>query len=227
MKLLNYFTKFEKILWCVSVVLITLSFILFSKSGVLTLIASLVGITALLFCAKGNPIGPGLMIIFSIIYGIISFGCAYYGEMITYVGMSMPMAVVSLVTWAKNPHKGNKAEAEIARVSKKEVSLLMLASVAVTFVFYFILGYFGTANLIPSTFSVTTSFIAAYFSFRRSPYFALAYAVNDIVLLILWTLMSLKDLSYVSVVVCFAVFLVNDTYSYLSWKKREKIQKQA
>lgn len=77
----------------------------------------------------------------------------------------------------------------------------------------------GTANLIPSTVSVTTSFAAVYFSARRSPYYAVAYAANDIVLLVLWIMASFTDRSYISVAVCFAAFLANDIYGYLNWRK--------
>ena len=224
LKKLDYFTNFEKILWLSSVALITTFFFLFSQSGILSLVASLVGTTALIFCAKGNPIGQGMMIIFSIIYGIISYSFEYYGEMITYVGMSAPMAVYALVSWLRNPYKGKKSEVTVNDVNKKEIAVILSLSVVVTVAFYFILKEFGTANLLPSTFSVTTSFIAVCFSARRSPYFALAYAVNDIVLIILWTLAAIKDISYVSVIVCFAMFLVNDTYSFINWTRMKKKQ---
>jgi nicotinamide riboside transporter PnuC len=79
--------------------------------------------------------------------------------------------------------------------------------------------------MIPSTISITTSFIAAYLTFRRSPYFALAYASNDIVLIVLWVLASFKDISYISVVICFAVFLFNDLYGFYNWQRLEKTQK--
>jgi hypothetical protein len=81
------------------------------------------------------------------------------------------------------------------------------------------LEYFGTANIVPSVISVTTTFIAVYLTFRRNPYFALAYASNDIVLIILWILASMEDIRYISVVVCFVAFLVNDIYGFLSWQK--------
>ena len=58
---------------------------------------------------------------------------------------------------------------------------MFLASAVVTFAFYFILAHFKTANIVPGTISVTTSFLAAYLTFRRSPFFALAYAANDVV----------------------------------------------
>ena len=63
-----------------------------------------------------------------------------------------------------------------------------------------------------------------YMTFRRSPYFALAYAANDIVLIVLWIFASMADISYLSVMICFVLFLVNDIYGYISWRKMEQRQ---
>ena len=223
-KLLGYFTKFEIALWLSSVLFITVSFFLFDRTSYLSFIASVVGATALIFNAKGNPIGPFLFIIFGALYGIISYSFAYYGEMITYMGMTVPMAFISLIAWLKNPYKNNKSEVAVNKISKKETVFMLGSSVIVTIVFYFILKIWGTANLIPSTVSVTTSFIAAYLTFRRSPYYALVYAMNDVVLIVLWILAALSDISYVSVVVCFVAFLVNDLYGFINWRKMQKRQ---
>ena len=92
-KTIHYFSKSEIVLWCTSAALILLSFILFDRENYMTLAASLIGVTCLIFNAKGNFIGQFLMVIFSLLYGVISYTFAYYGEMITYLGMTMPMAV--------------------------------------------------------------------------------------------------------------------------------------
>ena len=216
---MKYFSKFEIGLWCSSVALILISFFIFDKSGYLTLAASLIGVTSLIFAAKGNPLSQALMIIFSILYGIISYTFDYYGEMITYLGMTGPMAAFALISWLKNPYKGKKSEVEVNKISIKETVFMLILTAAVTVIFYFILEYFGTANIIPSTISVTTSFIAVYLTFKRSAYYALAYAANDIILIILWILAALTDISYISVIICFVVFLVNDLYGFISWKR--------
>ena len=223
-KVLNYFSKTEALLWSVSIILIITSFCIFDRENYPTLTASILGTTSLFFNAKGNPIGQVLMIVFSLLYGIISLSFAYYGEMITYLGMTMPMAIFALVSWLRNPFKGNRAEVKVNTIGKKEIVLMCLAAAVVTVLFYFILAYFNTSNLILSTVSVTTSFIAAYLTFRRSPFFALAYAANDIVLIALWILASLTDRSYISVAVCFIAFLANDIYGYINWKKIEITQ---
>lgn len=223
-KLTNYFSKMERMLWGSSVLLIVLSFCIFDRENYLTLVASLIGVTSLIFNAKGNPFGQFLMVVFSLLYGIISYTFAYYGEMITYLGMTMPMAVFALVAWLRNPYNGNKAEVKVNRISKAETTGMWMLTVVVTIVFYFILEFFDTANIVPSTLSVTTSFLAVYLTFRRSAYFAVAYAANDIVLIVLWVLASMQDVKYISVVVCFVAFLVNDLYGFISWRKMERRQ---
>ncbi len=204
---------------------ITVFFFIFDRESYLALSASLIGVTSLIFAAKGNPAGPSLMIIFSILYGIISYSFSYYGEMITYLGMTLPMSVFALFSWLRNPYKGKKSEVKVNRLSKKEIIFATILTAAVTVVFYFILDAFDTASIIPSTISVATSFLAVYLTWRRSPYYALAYAANDVILIVLWVMASLHNPSYLSVTVCFAVFLVNDLYGFISWLKMAKRQK--
>ena len=223
-KVINYFTKFEIGLWLTSVLLIIVSFCIFDKENYLTIVASIIGATFLIFNAKGNPIGQFLTIVFSILYGIISYSFSYYGEMITYLGMTMPMALFALISWLKNPYEKGKAEVKVNKLSKKEIVFMFVLTAIVTALFYYILKYFNTANIVPSTISVTTSFLAVYLTFRRSPYFALAYAMNDLVLIVLWVLASITEISYLSVVICFAVFCVNDMYGFINWLKMEKKQ---
>ncbi len=222
--LLNYFTQAELFLWVVSVALIVISFFSFDRGNYLTLIASLIGVTSLIFNAKGNPFGQFLMVVFSVLYGMISFAFAYYGEMITYLGMTAPMAVFALISWLRNPYNGNRAEVKVNRLKKKEIAFISLLTAVVTLIFYHILANFHTANLIPSTVSVTTSFLAVYLTFRRSAVYAVAYAANDIVLIILWVLAARSNTAYYSVVICFAMFFVNDVYGFISWSKMQKRQ---
>ncbi len=222
----NYFSKKELALWCGSVCMIVFSFLVFDRENFMTLVASLIGVTSLIFAAKGNPVSQLLMIVFSLLYGIISYTFSYYGEMITYLGMTMPMAVFALISWLGNPYNGNKSEVKVNRVSRKEIWFMCVLTGVVTVLFFFVLDYFNTANIVPSTISVTTSFLAVYLTFRRSPYYALAYAANDIVLIILWILAIMEDTRYISVAVCFVAFLVNDLYGFMSWKRMEVRQRR-
>ena len=219
-------TNFEFCLWCFSVLSVIISFLLLENADPLKLIASIIGVTALIFTAKGYVIGQILIVVFSLFYGFISFHTRYYGEMITYLGMSSPIAILAAISWFKNPYKGTK-EVTVNKPSKKQLTVMLLLAVAVTAAFYFILKYLGNASLIASTLSVTTSFIAAYLTFLRSPYYALAYAANDVVLIVLWCIASVAELSNLPMLICFAVFLVNDLYGFINWRRMQKRQIQS
>ena len=222
---LKYFSNSDKVIWTISVALITVVFVESGGRDVLNYIVSLIGVTSLIFCAKGNPAGPALMIVFGLIYGYISLSFAYYGELITYVGMTVPMSVWSLIAWLKNPYKGQRSQVTVnSKLSKKDWLIMAGLTIAVTVAFYFILSALGTANIIPSTISVATSFAAAYLTAKRSPYYALFYAMNDIVLIVLWSLASVEDSGCISVVICFIVFLINDVYGFISWNRMKNKQ---
>ena len=218
-KVFSYFSIFEWCLWIGSVIAVTLSYIFGGEFYFLTLLASLVGVTSLIFIAKGNVIGQFLIILFSIFYGIISIRFRYWGEMITYLFMSLPAAISACITWLKHPSKESKSEVMVASMTKKKCLIAILLTLLVTTVFYFLLRYLNTANLSLSVLSVATSFLAASFLFLRSRYYALAYAANDIVLIGLWLLASLQSLSYLPMVICFIAFLCNDIYGFINWKR--------
>ena len=216
-------TLFEKILWGVSVIVVTASFLLSPDKDYLTLAVSLVGVSALIFVSKGRVFGQVLIVAFAVLYGIVSFHFKYYGEMITYLFMSTPMAICAIISWVRHPYK-ETSEVEISRVTKKQVITMLASSVVVTVLFYFILGALDTANLIFSTISVLTSFVAAYLTFLRSPYYAIGYSLNDIVLIVLWVLATIENIAYLPMSLCFAMFLANDLYGFINWKRMQRNQ---
>ncbi len=217
--------KREWTLWIISLIVVSISIILSPNLHLPTLAASLIGVTALIFVAKGDVWGQILSVIFAVLYSITSFEFRYYGEMITYLGMTAPIALMSVFTWLKNPYEKGKNEVKIARPSLKQKIWMIILSILVTTLFYFILKAFNTPNLFFSTLSVLTSFLAVYLSLFRSSYYAIAYSLNDIVLIILWILASKENPAYTPMILCFVMFFVNDIYGFLSWKIREKRQK--
>ncbi len=189
----------------------------------MTLAASLIGVTALIFVAKGYVIGQVLTVVFSVLYGIVSFAQQYYGEMITYLGMTAPIAIIAVISWLRHPFKGTK-EVTVGKMTKRQKYAMVILSVAVTAAFYFILKTLGNASLIISTVSITTSFLASYLTACRSPYYALAYAANDLVLIILWIIASQNSPEYIPMIACFAAFFANDVYGFFNWQKIKKKQ---
>lgn len=218
-------TKFELGLWLSSVCVTVVSYFFSGNNGLFEMFSALVGVTALIFVAKGYVIGQALTVVFGLLYAYTSFECKYYGEMITYLFMAAPIALMATIEWIKHPYKDTNV-VEVNRVNKKQITIMCVLSIIVTVLLYFALKYLGTQNLFFSTISVTTSFVAAYLTYLRSPYYGLGYAANDIVLIILWVLMSIDDIAYLPMIACFVMFLINDLYGFINWKKLSKEQRK-
>ena len=216
-------SRFERGLWAASVAVMLLGYLVSPEGGELNLIASLIGVTALIFVAKGHVIGQILTVIFAVLYGVISFEQRYYGEMITYLYMTAPIAALSVISWLRHPYEGS-AEVEVGSLSRKQKIFLFAATILTTVAFYFVLKALDTAFLFFSTISVTTSFLASSLTFFRSPFYALGYAANDMVLIVLWIMVSLEDPSYFVMAACFVMFLLNDLYGFFNWRRMKKRQ---
>lgn len=214
-------SKFELILWISSIVVITLSCVFIGKD-ILTMAASLVGVTSLIFIAKGDVLGQILTIAFAVLYTVISYKFRYWGEMITYAGMTLPTAGAAVVTWIKNPY--SKHEVKISPMTKTKAAAVVLLTAAVTALFYFVLKALDTPNMLFSTISIATSFSAAFLMVLRSPVYAVCYALNDLVLIVLWVLATMTDISFFAMIICFSIFFINDIYGFINWRKMAQKQ---
>ncbi|MBQ4332574.1 MAG: nicotinamide mononucleotide transporter [Clostridia bacterium] len=223
----NPFRQLNKKDWClllVSLAVVILCNSLAGQASLSTRLGSILGVVALIFMAKGDVWGQILTVVFSVLYGITSWQFRYYGEMVTYLGMTLPMAVLAVFSWLRHPYEGNTAQVEIHRLTRRQWVWMVVLTVVVTAVLGVVLWWLKTPNLFWSTVSVITSFLASYLTFYRSSYYAIAYAANDVVLIILWVLASVKDPGFTPMIGCFSMFLLNDLYAFSSWKGREKTQ---
>jgi len=215
--------RFEWMLWLSSVAVIALSFILSGGGDWLSMTASLIGVTALIFVAKGYVLGQVLTVVFAVFYGVVSYVFRYYGEMITYLGMTAPSAIVTAIAWMRHPYQDSR-EVEVCRIAGRQIRNLILLTVAATVLFYFVLKAMGNASLIVSTISIATSVVASCLTFMRSPYYALGYASNDLVLIVLWSIAAAQDISCLPMLMCFIMFLLNDLYGFFNWRRMLKRQ---
>ncbi len=220
-------TKREWILYLVSLVIVVSSNFFAREINVINLIATAFGVTALIFIAKGDVFGQVLILIFASLYAITSLQHRYYSEIITYLGMTAPISVASIVTWIKNPVKKGENVVKIRKLTLTELFVTLGLTATVTLIFYFILKELHTPNIIVSTISIATSFLASFMMLRRISYYAIGFVLNDLVLIVLWTMESFNDITCLSFVACFFTFLFNDSYGFVRWKKREKEQEMS
>ena len=85
-------SHFERILWITSLILVTGSFLCSPEKNVLSLIASLIGVTALIFLAKGYVIGQVLIDRTSLTPARILTGFVVAGVLLSAIGLYEPLA---------------------------------------------------------------------------------------------------------------------------------------
>lgn len=223
-KLFRGWTKFEIIFLIISLSAITICFLFNEDKNVLSLVTSLLGVIVVLTGAKGLIVSPFINIFYNILYIIISISQKYYGEVLIYVFLMMPLHITTLISWLKNKSNKDSNVVSVNKLNRKEYMVLGLVTVLVTFMFYYILKLLNTNELMISTISLTASLVASYLMLRRSSNYAIAFVINDVILITLWGIACVNDISLLPMVVTFMVFFVNDIYGFISWKKREKEQ---
>ncbi|MBQ5927515.1 MAG: nicotinamide mononucleotide transporter [Clostridia bacterium] len=224
-KFFGVWNAFELALLFGSISVVSFTFFLGSKKDVWSYCSSLSGIVCVLFTAKGNPVAQYISILFAALYSVVAYCSAYYGEMLIYTFLMIPIHVFCILSWLKNRKNPQAAEVKVNTLSKQEYLIMGACDIAMTVCFYFLLKALGTSELTVSTISLVTSVSAAYLMLRRSEYYAVCFIANDIVLLVLWGLELQRNISCLPTLITFTVFLVNDIYGFLSWKKRKKQQR--
>ena len=222
----NFFldwTKLEKILLFGSIILVSLVGITF-KSDLLTTICSIVGIITALLLAKGKNLGQIFGLLIAALYSIVSFKNGYYGEVIIYLCIMLPMYIVGIISWIRHQNKDTNT-VEVNKIKMKEWIIVFFVSIVCFIGIYFLLKAFNTNQLFISSLSVIDSLFAIYLGVRRSKYSFYFYVVNDFILILLWGIPVVTG----TIILLPMVFnplinLINDIYGIYNWKKLEKMQ---
>ncbi len=224
-KFFAYFTIFEWCLWGIGIVAITASFFIFSAGDILSYLSSVFGLTSLILMAKGNFVGLIIGVVFALTYAMFSYTQAYYGEMLIYLCVYLPLKIISIFNWIKNKFGKNVMQVKVGTFRRTECIVCSLLIFVLTMPFYFLLKYLNTDNLTISTISLIPSLAATYCMLRRIEYFSLCYVVNDIVMVIMWSIKLSDGFDALPSVIAFSFFILNDLYSFINWKRLKKKQR--
>ena len=224
-KLFKDWSVIEIILLITSPLIVLLVGIIF-KSDVLTMITSTVGIICALLLAKGLVLGQFFGIAIVILYSLVSYKNGFYGEMLIYLIIMLPMYIWGIIEWLKHKN-GETKSVEVNSIKWKEWLIVALCSIVAFIGFYFLLKALNTNELIVSTLSVVDNIFAVYLLARRSKYGFVSYIVNDLLLIVLWGIPVIQgNLLLLAMLINPIVNLINDTYGVVNWTKIQRKQKE-
>ena len=219
-KILKDWTKLELCILITGIVLIIGSG-LYCKSTWIAIVSSITGVSCAMMQAKGKVSSQFIGLLLVVLYSILSFQNRYYGEVIIYVFIMLPLFISGIISWINNVDKKTNIVEEY-KITKKEWMILTIVSIVIFVGLYNLLKLFNTSQLFVSTLSMVTSLFATYLVARRSKYGFLFYIGNDIILFILWGIPVIQGAwLLVPMLVNPIVCLINDCYAWFSWTKRE------
>ena len=215
--MLKSWTKFEKIFLILGTVSALILTPLFSGT-IIDLGYTLLYFWTALLLAKGKYACYVIGIISTFFYAYVSYMNNYYGEVIISMCCTLPLMIVGLINWLK--HQDNTNTVVIKDITKKELIVVLISQAILFSGYYYLLKIFNTSNVLISTFSIVASLIATYLTARRSEYGFIGFIINDIILIILWSMpIFTGNLAIIPVVLCPVLLLINDIYGVWNWKK--------
>lgn len=221
----NFFSKKAVALFVISHCFIILPYFICPIFGahidILSVLTSIVGIWGIFYIAKGDLIAHYIYILYSILYSIVSLIAGYYGETIIYTFVMLPIHINSILSWKKHLRQTGKKTVEAQKINKKQIIISTSIALVLSVPFYFLLANINTEMPFCSTLSLSSSCLAAYFMLKRTDFFSIIFAFDDLFLIILWSVkMFNDDISCMpTLLVCLGLF-ISDFYSAISWKKR-------
>ena len=222
--ILKNWTKLENSLLFGSIIIVSLIGIIY-KSDLLTMSCSIVGIITALLLAKGKNLGQVFGVLITLLYSVVSFKNKFYGEVIIYIFLMLPMYIVGIISWIKHQNKATNS-VEINKITNREWIIIFIVSVIIFIAVYFLLKIFNTSEILVSTFSVIASIFAVYLQIRRSRFNFYFYVINDLILITLWGIPVVKGNSLLLPMLFNPIInLINDSYGIINWRNLEKIQK--
>ena len=179
--------------------------------------------TALLL-AKGKYSCYIIGIISTFFYAFVSYSNSYYGEVIIAMCCTLPLMVIGLVNWLK--HQDSTNTVIIKEITKKELIIVLISQVVLFCGYYSLLKFFNTNNILVSTFSIIASVIATYLTARRSEHGFVGFIINDIILIVLWSIPVINgNTNIIPVLLCPTLLLINDIYGVYNWKRIKNKQR--
>ena len=97
-KLKNW-NLFEISFLSLSIILLTTFFIIGKDKNWLSFVVSVIGIVCVMFMAKGLIVAQFFNLVLSILYSVLSYTQHYFGEMIIYIGLMIPISVLAINSW--------------------------------------------------------------------------------------------------------------------------------
>lgn len=210
-----------EITWLVIACAVITGLSIYWKDTLMGIISSTTGVACVVCTGKGKLSAYVFGLINSILYAIISYKAALYGETMLNALYYVPMQFVGFYVW--NKHMNDKTK----EVEKKHMNwryrLILLVSVAVcTYLYGLILNYMGDAMPFIDSFTTVSSVIAMIISVKMFAEQWWIWVAVDIFSIYMWWCNFISGSDNIATLLMWIIYLGNAVIMLIKWEKEAR-----
>lgn len=212
-----------EVLWiCISVAIIVVISVVLGDSA-MGIISSTTGVMYTLLAGKGKLSAYFFGLINSVLYAIISYHAAYYGETMLNALYYVPMQFVGFYVWSRNMNS------ETHTVKKGHMKnshrLITLAAIAgATYAYGLLLSYLGDPMAYVDSFTTTASVIAMIISVKMYAEQWWIWGAVNLMSVYMWWIDFRAGSGNIATLLMWALYLVNSVVLFVQWERDIKRQ---
>ena len=215
-----------EVVWLITACAIIVALSIYWQDTWMGILSATTGAACVICTGKGKLSAYVFGLVNSVLYAIISYQAALYGETMLNALYYVPMQFVGIYTWSR--HMNTETNEVIKKNMKWTGRLMMTAFIlAGTIGYGLLLRAMGDAMPFVDAFTTVTSVAAMLISVKMFAEQWWIWVVVDIVSVYMWFQSFLQGQEYIATLIMWLVYLVNAVIMLVKWEREAKRNERA
>ncbi len=215
-----------EVVWLITACAIIVALSIYWQDTWMGILSATTGAACVICTGKGKLSAYVFGLVNSVLYAIISYQAALYGETMLNALYYVPMQFVGFYTWSR--HMNTETNEVIKKNMKWTGRLMMTAFIlAGTIGYGLLLRAMGDAMPFVDAFTTVTSVAAMLISVKMFAEQWWIWVVVDIVSVYMWFQSFLQGQEYIATFIMWLVYLVNAVIMLVKWEREAKRNERA
>ncbi len=215
-----------EVAWLITACAIIVALSIYWQDTWMGILSATTGAACVICTGKGKLSAYVFGLVNSVLYAIISYQAALYGETMLNALYYVPMQFVGFYTWSR--HMNTETNEVIKKNMKWTGRLMMTAFIlAGTIGYGLLLRAMGDAMPFVDAFTTVTSVAAMLISVKMFAEQWWIWVVVDIVSVYMWFQSFLQGQEYIATLIMWLVYLVNAVIMLVKWEREAKRNERA
>lgn len=207
-----------EVFWLTAAALVIIGLSIYWGDSPMGMISSTTGVICVVCTGKGKLSAYLFGLINSVLYAIISFEAAYYGETMLNLIYYVPMQFVGFYVWSRHMNQESH-EVEKRHMENAGRLILLLCMLAGTVLYGYLLKFLGDAMPFVDAFTTVSSVIAMIISVRMFAEQWWVWVAIDVFSVYMWYVDFAKGSDNIATLLMWVVYLGNAVIMLIKWEK--------